>query len=218
MAKKAVTLVRMANMILIRLRETTVTSVDANTTLTSLGSGGSPSYSDTLVRLINDAKTEVEEAYDWLKLQQTISVATSVGTISPTIQDSGSMTARQLGDRRFGDSQEYTSARTKVLSVWNYTTDNYLTARPYEWMLKRHNEGAKSGEQGEPFYFCVGPPGGIKDSLTLKLFPYSDAVYELEVNLINPQEDLEADEDEFLAPWHPIYLRALALAIVHGDF
>jgi hypothetical protein len=123
------------------------------------------------------------------------------------------MTARQSGDMRSGDTQEYTSARTKVLSVWNLTTDNYLVARPYEWMLKKHNEGVISGESGEPLYFSVGPPGGIRDSLSLKIYPKSDAAYELEVNMINPQEDLHADDDEFLAPYHPIYLRALALAI-----
>ena len=216
MARTATTLLRMVNMILVRLRETTVTTISGSgiTAHASLaGTGKTPSYTDTIVRLINDSKIEVEDSYDWIELRQMISVLVESGEITNNIYDDAS-TARQQGDKRGSDNQEHTGPRSRVLSVWNYTTNSYLRGRSYDWMLKQHNDAFVSGATGEPMFWTVGPPGNMtNDALDLKTYPVSDGSYELEVQLYNPQEDLSADADIFLAPWNPIYLRALALAI-----
>ena len=62
MSSAAVTVLDMVNKILVRLRESGVSSID------------STDQSSTILRLINDAKREVEDAFNWTSLQETITI------------------------------------------------------------------------------------------------------------------------------------------------
>ena len=73
MSSSAVTLLDVVNKILIRLRDQAVLSITSTTTAT----GGAPSYTDTIVRLLNDAKREVEDSFDWIGLQESITITTT---------------------------------------------------------------------------------------------------------------------------------------------
>lgn len=73
----ATTYLQLVNNVLVRLRETEVSSV------------GDTPYSSLIGVMVNDAKREVENATDWNALNQTISVSTVAGTRSYTLTGSG---------------------------------------------------------------------------------------------------------------------------------
>ena len=68
MSSSAVTVKDMVNKILTRMRESTVGTIN------------STDQSSAVLRLVNDAKREVEDAYNWTALQDTITVTTTAGT------------------------------------------------------------------------------------------------------------------------------------------
>ena len=71
------TYLEMINSILRRLRERTVSTANEST------------YSRLIGQLINDAKDEVEEAWDWNSLKTTLTATTSSGVFSYNLTDSG---------------------------------------------------------------------------------------------------------------------------------
>ena len=107
MSSSAVTLLDVVNKILIRLRDQAVLSITSTTTAT----GGAPSYTDTIVRLLNDAKREVEDSFDWIGLQESITITTTSGTSSYDLENSS--------------QGIYTNQRSRVLDVYN-TTCTYI--------------------------------------------------------------------------------------------
>jgi|TARA_R110000803_G_scaffold39901_2_gene86015 hypothetical protein len=192
MSSTAVTLLDVVNKILIRLRDQAVLSVTSSITAT----GGAPAYTDTIVRLVNDAKREVEDSFDWIALQDTITIATTSGTNMYNLEN--------------GSQSLYTNQRSRVLDVYNTTTDVRLAPRPYE-LLRQQNQLSSRTDQ-EPYAYAVS---GVSATQSLKMMLYStpDATYSLSVECVIPQDELTANTDYFKVNWYPVYLRALALAI-----
>ena len=192
MSSSAVTLLDVVNKIMIRLRDQAVTSI----TSTIESTGGTPSYTDTIVRLINDDRREVEDCFNWTGLQQTITLTTAAGTGLYALQNT--------------TAEVYSNQRTRVLDVYNTTTDVRLGPRPFEWVRKQNQLSTRTDQ--EPYAYAVA---GYNASQTIQLqfFETPDAVYSIDVECIIPQEDLTTNTDYFKVPWYPVYLRALALAI-----
>ena len=182
MSETAVTVLEMVNKILTRMREVNVGTINET------------DQSSAVLRLINDAKREVEDSFDWVSLQQTITVATVAGTTTYAI-DGGSV---------------YTNQRSRVLDVFNDTTNVRLVAVPYDYA--RRQSQTTNDEQAEPVQYAVA---GISDtqSLNIRFYQTPDAVYSMLIETIIPQEDLNADNQYTKVSWYPVYLRALALAV-----
>ena len=64
----------MVNKILTRMRESTVGSIN------------STDQSSAILRLVNDAKREVEDNFNWTALQDSVTVTTSAGTHTYTLE------------------------------------------------------------------------------------------------------------------------------------
>jgi hypothetical protein len=71
------TYLELVNDVLIRLRETTVSTVSETT------------YSSLIGKFVNDAKRQIEDSYNWNVLGQTITVTTTSGTSSYSLTGAG---------------------------------------------------------------------------------------------------------------------------------
>jgi hypothetical protein len=71
------TYLELVNDVLVRLRESTVTTV------------GETAYSSLIGKFVNDAKRQIEDSYNWNCLAQTITVTTTSGTSSYALTGAG---------------------------------------------------------------------------------------------------------------------------------
>ena len=71
------TYLELVNDVLVRLRESTVTTV------------GETTYSSLIGKFVNDAKRQIEDSYNWNCLAQTITVTTTSGTSSYALTGAG---------------------------------------------------------------------------------------------------------------------------------
>jgi len=71
------TYLELVNDVLVRLRESTVTTV------------GETTYSSLIGKFVNDAKRQIEDSYNWNVLGQTITVTTASGTSSYSLTGAG---------------------------------------------------------------------------------------------------------------------------------
>jgi len=152
------TYLELVNDVLIRLRETTVSTVSET------------NYSALVGKFVNDAKRQIEDAYSWNVLSQTVTVTTTSGTSSYALTGSGQKF-------RVNDAINTTSV---------ITLDHTTTAD----MNRKLNFGTPS--QSIPSEFCFNGVDGSGDT-KIDLFPVPDGVYTLKFDLTIPQANLSAD-------------------------
>lgn len=172
------TYLEMVNNILKRLREREVSSVNENT------------YSALIGILINDAKREVEDAWDWSALRTTITATTTANTFSYTLTDSQN--------------------NIKIIEVLNDTTNYVMNYAEAQWMT-RHFLLADPAK-GSPTYYSFNGVDSNGDTI-VDLYPIPTATETLRFNGIQRREDLSADADKLLVPSHPVLMLAYAKAI-----
>ena len=178
------TYLQLVNKVLVRLREDEVTSVSQDT------------YSKLIGELINETKREVEDAWNWVLLRTTIQATTSSGVFRYTLTGAGNR-YRLLRDR-VGQS-----------AVFNDTDDSALTQIPSRTMTEYHNGG--NTQSAAPMYFDFN--GSTDGDPNVDLYPIPDGAYDINFDLIIPQDDLENDADVLTVPEYPIILGAYAKAI-----
>lgn len=149
----------------------------------------STNYSTLLGIFVNEAKREVEDAWNWNVLRESVLATTSVGVIHYTLVN--------------------TNNRTRFLDVFNDTTDSELKA------IRGTNQTISlltSQSNNEPRYYTVNgeSPSG---ELLVDLYPPPDAVYAINFNLVVPQSECDQDSDQIYVPTEPVILGAVAKAI-----
>lgn len=172
------TYLQMVNNILKRLRERQVSSVNEN------------SYSALIGVLINDAKREVEDAWDWSALRTTITATTSPATFSYVLTGSKN--------------------NIKVLEVLNDSEDHYLTYKEARWMTKQFL--MTTPETGSPMFYSFNGVDNDGDTI-VDVYPIPDAVEILRFNVIQREEELDTDASVITVPPQPVLLLAYAKAI-----
>ena len=168
----------LVNNVLTRLREPTVSSVQDN------------SYSKLIGVYINDAKREVEDAYDWNSLTNTLSATTTDSVFNYVLTGSGT--------------------RFRVIDILNDTSDFQLKYAPTTWM-DRQFLLVQSGK-GVPAYYNFNGVDNSGDT-QVDLYPIPDGAYTLRFNLIIPQADLSADNDRIYVAGHLVSMLTYAKAI-----
>jgi hypothetical protein len=168
----------MVNNVLTRLREPTVSSVQDN------------SYSKLIGIYVNDAKREVEDAYDWNSLTTTLTANTTDSLFNYILTGSGT--------------------RFRVIDVLNDTNDTQMNYAATVWMDKQFLL-VQSGK-GAPAYYNFNGVDSNGDT-QVDVYPIPDGVYVLRFNLIVPQVDLSGDNDRILVPPHLVNMSAYAKAI-----
>jgi len=172
------TYLQIVNNILKRLRERTVSTVNET------------AYSTLIGMLVNDAKQEVEQAWDWSALRTTLTATTEQGVFAYELTGAGD--------------------NMKMLDVINDTSNFFMT---YKTASDFNNYYLNTTpDQGAPRYYSFN---GIDDNgdTIVEVFPPPNGVYSIRFNLINRQADLSADTDVPVCPNKPIEMLAYAKAI-----
>jgi hypothetical protein len=168
----------MVNNVLTRLREPTVSSVQDN------------SYSKLIGVYVNDAKREVEDAYDWNSLTTTLTANTTDSLFNYVLTGSGT--------------------RFRVIDVLNDTNDTQMNYAATVWMDKQFLL-VQSGKGAPAYYNFNGVD--VNGDTQVDVYPIPDGAYTLRFNLIVPQVDLSGDTDRILVPPHLVNMLAYAKAI-----
>ena len=173
------TLLELVNDVLIRLREPVVTTYTET------------AYSTLIAKFVNDAKRQVEDAYAWNSLGQTITVTTVASTPSYSLTGAGQV--------------------FQVLDAINTTSNVGLTNITFVDMNRKQNFLPLVNSIPTEFTF-----DGIDASYDTKvtLFPIPNGVYTLKFSLIIPQATLSSGSTVILVPDVVVSQGAYARALV----
>ena len=172
------TYLELVNAVLRRLREKEVTTVNQT------------SYSKLIGDFVNEAKAEVENAWDWSSLRTTLAVNTT-----PNV---------------FNYELNGTQNNFKVLDAWNDTSNIELQMKSASWF---NNELLMAPPQtGIPAFYNFNGVSADGDS-QVDIYPIPDATYSILFNVSLRNITLSADADVINIPSRPVILLALAMAI-----
>ena len=166
------------NNILRRLRERTVSTVNET------------NYSALIAILVNDAKEEVENAWQWSALRTTLSATTTANVFN----------------------YELNGSRNKltVLDVVNDTSNffmEYKTAHEFNNIFLNGTP-----ETGEPRYYSFNGISSDGDT-QVDIYPIPDGAYNLRFNVVLRSTDLVNDADTLRIPAQPVIQLAYAKAV-----
>jgi hypothetical protein len=170
--------IQLVNSVLRRLRETEVSSVADN------------AYSKLIGEFVNDAKRQVEDAYAWNALSETLTASTATDIFNYVLVGSGQ--------------------RFRVIDVLNDTSNTIVQNATTRWMNDQFL--LTSVQKGSPAYYNFNGTNSNGDT-QVDLFPIPNGVYQVRFNVIKPQVALEADSDTLLVPSEPVIFNAAARAI-----
>ena len=170
--------IQLVNAVLRRLRETEVSSVSDN------------AYSKLIGDFVNDAKRNVEDAYNWNSLSDTLTAVTADGIFNYVLVGSGQ--------------------RFRVIDVLNDTSDIEVLGASTRWMNQQFL--LNPTQQGTPSYYNFNGVDSNGDT-QVDLFPIPNGVYNIRFNVILPQPLLSADADTLLVPYEPVIFLAYAKAL-----
>lgn len=170
----------LTNDVLKLLRETTVASVSTT------------SYSSLIGLFVNEAKEEVEDAWNWSALRDDIDMPMVIGQRNYTLTGS--------------------SYRTKILSVYNTTSKwrmNFWQNNQYLNNLISLTTAASSS----PYDLDIVGSDGTTGSLIFRVNPLPTATDNLRFFTVNPTAEFDADADTLAIPKRPViqlaYLKAI---------
>jgi len=166
------------NNILRRLRERTVSSTSEN------------SYSTLISILVNDAKEEVENAWSWSALRETLTVTTVADTFNYELN--GTQNKLTVLDA-LNDSENYFLEYKEAHKM----NDLFLNNTP---------------EKASPRYYSFNGISDDGDTL-IDLYPIPNAAYTLRFNVIKRTGDLVNADDKLLVPAQPVLHLAYAKAV-----
>ncbi len=151
----------LVNDVLVRLREAQVASVSQNT------------YSALIGKLVNDAKREVEDSWNWDTLRNTISFTTQQGTFNYNLSNAGN--------------------KFRVIAAHNDTDDIFLQYRPTRYFIQQLLL-TQSPQQGSPVYYNHNGVSSGRDG-QIDLLPIPDADYVIHFDLVITENELSEDTD-----------------------
>jgi len=173
------TYLQAVNDVLVRLREEEVSTVSETT------------YSALIGKFVNDAKRQIEDAYEWNVLGTTVTITTTSGTYSYSLTGSGQ--------------------KFRVQDVINSTSKISMENVTFAAMNRYLNFGTPSSSI--PMYYTFD---GVDSNYDTKvtLFPIPDGVYSIPFSLIIPQAVLSSDSTVISVPAELVVQNAYARALV----
>ena len=173
------TYLEMVNNVLTRMRERIVTTISQNP------------YSALIGVLVNDAKKEVEDAWDWSALRTTITATTTSGTFSYAL----------VGSQN----------NIKVIQVLDETNGLELKYAEAEWLTKQHIINNPTTDV--PFAYSFNGVDANGDTI-VELYPIPNGTYTIRFNgILRNNDALVNDADVLEIPTQPVLLLAWAKAI-----
>ena len=173
------TYLELVNDILVRMREPEVSTVQENTLSKLVG------------KLVNDAKRQVEDAYNWNSLTATLTAVTEANTFNYGLTGLGT--------------------RFKVIDAYNATGKTSMRNVSTRYMNEQFMISAPvTGSPSEYNFNGVTAAGDTQ----VDVYPIPTSAETLLFNLFIPQEKLVNDTDKMLVPEEPVLLGAFARALV----
>ena len=169
---------QLTNSVLNRLRESEATSVNDN------------DYTRLVARWINDSKRQVEDAYNWNSLSETLSATTTTDIFNYVLEGSGQ--------------------RFRVIDVLNDTSNCFVNNASTRWMDEKFL--LTTAQKGAPTYYNFNGTD-INGDTQVDLYPIPNGAYNIRFNIIKPQVELAGNADVLLVPHEPVILGAYARAI-----
>jgi hypothetical protein len=146
-------------------------------------------YVKLIARFVNDSKRVVEDSYNWNSLTETLTATTEADIFRYALMNSGQ--------------------RFRLIDVINdssnFFMENATTSKMNELFL------LVPPQKGAPRYYNFNGID-IEGDTVVDVYPIPDRAYTLRFNVIRPQVELKANEDELLVPHEPVVLGALARA------
>lgn len=176
------TYLQLVNAVLRRLRESEVSTIQ--------GTGNANTYARLIGDFVNEAKSQVEVAWDWSALRTTLTLNTEANVFNYELQG--------------------TKNNFKVLDVWNDSNDIEMQYQTASWFNREFLTTAP--QHGIPLYYNFNGVSVDRDT-QVDLYPIPDGVYNLRFNVTQRQAELSSDTDTTLLPTRPIILLATAMAI-----
>ena len=173
------TYLQLINDVLIRLRETQVST--ANET----------NYSTLIGKFVNDAKRQIEDAYAWNVLGQTLTITTTAGTYIYSMTGAGQ--------------------KFQVMDAINTTSNVGLSNLSFVEMNRFQNFSVPIN--GIPEAYSFDGVDGNGDTKVV-LYARPDNVYTLQFSLTVPQATLSSDGTSVLVPDVLVAQNAFARALV----
>lgn len=172
------TYIQLINEVLARLRETSVTTNSETT------------YSALIGRFVNDAKRQVEDAFNWDILSQDVVIPTVAGTYKYALTGAGQ--------------------KFQLQDAINITSN--VTLRNISYLLMNRRQNFATPVDGIPCEFIFEGVDGNGDA-KVTLYPRPDNVYSLQFTLTVPQDDLASDNTALLVPSALVVQNAFARAL-----
>ncbi len=148
-------------------------------------------YGTLVGKFVNDAKKEVESAWDWTALRSVVTVTTVADT------DEYSLTG--------------TNERTRILYGWNTTKGHRLNKIGHsEYYNHLHGTTVTTGDISK---YCITgtDSSGLRK---VSLYPRPSGVETIKFYTIIPQADLAADATVLTVPAYPVELLAWVFALI----
>jgi len=176
------TYLELVNRVMRRLREREVDTIQ--------GTGTSNSYARLIGDFINEAKSQVEVAWDWSALRSTLTVNTTANVFNYELNGAQN--------------------NSKVLDVWNDSNNIEMQGKSSAWFNKSFLTTEPA--TGSPMFYNFNGVS-VDGDMQVDIYPIPDAVYNLRFNITQRNLDLSADTDTLVIPARPIFLFATAMAI-----
>lgn len=196
----------LVNDVLVKLREPQVTSVSDNT------------YSALIGSLVNDAKREVEEAWQWSHLQDSFSSNFTVANAG-VVPFSG-VVCNLSGAAPRIRAQIWQDLSTSSYIVRHDTVgfasllDQTQYADANSFVQRKAAADASFGTIPSSFFMTrAQATPTAAPTLVINCFPLPDKTYPFTVVIKNPQSSLSADTDVLFVPQAPVIMRAYLFAL-----
>ncbi len=167
------TYLQLVNKVLVRLRENEVSTVGEN------------NYSKLIGEYVNDAKRDVQNAWDWTGLRNTLTVDTQANVFNYVLTDADNT--------------------IKILDVTNDSQNCFLRYQTSRWFDEAFLDFPSVPKGTTQFYSFNGING-------VDLYPIPDAEYTLRFNVVLRTKDFTADTDVLTVPSTPVIQLATAMA------
>ena len=174
----------LVNKVMLRLRENPVASGVLQ------GSDTAGRYARLIGEFVNEAKAQVEAAWDWSALRTTLTLTTSADVFNYELN---------------GSQNSF-----KVLNVWNDTSNIEMMYKDARWFDQEFLMA--DPQKGIPAFYNFNGVSADGDT-QVDIYPIPDGVYALRFNVTQRNLPLAADSDKLYIPSRPVILLATAMAI-----
>ena len=172
------TYLELVNAVLLRLRESSVASVSTS------------QYSQLIGAFVNDAKRQVEDAWNWDALSVTTTLNLIPGTTTYTVTGSG--------------------RRQKDVTINDTTNLSRISNVPIQWIIDQQQ--LSNVTSGDPSYYAWNGFDGTDSKI--EIYPTPSSAAALKINMNVPQVSLTTDAQTITVPSEPVIAGAYARAIV----